>query len=290
MHWKHFRRYFADAAYYAHDGYTMEIKDGKDQQRQRSYTRSAVVFCSLALESAANCCLDVLSLQKGAFEDFEKLQTLGKFDLFLRHTPKKGTLDREHKLVRPIRNLISCRNTVVHSKVQTDRAVKGRIEPKIWEPLGLPHNLAYWQPLHAVKCFTVVSDFLNFFFFELCGFPLEGNEGRGIVNQLLGSVVAKDGDDLLPGDVEIAPVGDNEWGFCMEAAKAWDLEFAFMGIYSSGPNNEQVYAKRKWGDYSHCKVEDLNIPWQPIWYNVPTGLGIIMVGKPEKQSVKIKKT
>jgi hypothetical protein len=173
--------------------------------------------------------------------------------------------------------------------VQTDRVKEGRVEPKIWEPLGLPHNPEYWQPLHAVKCVTVVSDFLNYFFFELCGVPIEGNRGRWWVAQLLGSVVAQDGTEPLPGGVPYGPVQDDNSGFCFDAARAWDLEFAFLGTYTTGPDNRQIFPKRKWGDYSHCRVEELTIPWRPIWYSVPEGLWIIMVGKPEKQSVKPRK-
>lgn len=269
----------------------MEIKNGKDQERQKTYTRSAIIFSALALESAANCCLDFLSLQKGAFEDFEKLHTLGKFDLFLRHAPHKDVLDREHKLVRPIRNLISCRNAIVHSKIQTDRVKEGRVEPQIWEPLGLPYNQEYWQPLHAVKCFTVMSDFLNYFFFEACRVPLQGHQGRWWVAQLLGSVVAQDGELPLPGDVKYGPIQDNSAVLWTDAAREWDLEFAFLGTYTtSGPDNKQVFPKRELGDYSHCRVENLTIPWKPIWYSVPQGLGIIMVGKPDKQSTRAKGT
>jgi hypothetical protein len=291
LHWKHFRRYFSDAAFFAYDASAMQINDGKDQQRQKAYTRSAIVFSALALESAANCCLDFLGLQKGAFEDFEKLQTLSKFDLFLRDGQRKDALDREHKLVHPIRNLISCRNAIVHSKVQTDRVKEGRVEPQIWEPLGLPHNPEYWQPVHAIKCFTVMSDFLNYFFFEACRVPLEGRKGRSWVAQILGSVVAQDGEKRLPGDVKYGPVQDNSMVLWKDAARAWDLEFAFFGTYTtSGTDNRQVYPKRKWGDYSHCRVGDLAIPWQPVCYLVPRGLGIIMVGKPDKQSAKKKGT
>ncbi len=55
-----------------------------------------------------------------------------------------------------------------------------RIEPQMWDPLGLPHNPAYWQSLHAVKCFTVTSDFLNFCFSSYVVFPSEAGTIEGL--------------------------------------------------------------------------------------------------------------
>ncbi len=288
VHWKHFRRYFTDAASFVSDALESPGKDHKSNERQRRMTRSAIAFSALALESAANCCLDALRLPKDSFEDFEKLPTLAKFDLFLTRVNGKQLLDREHVLVRPIRNLISCRNEFVHSKVRKEQAQAGRVEPKIWLPLGLPHNSDYWQPLHAVKCFTVLADFLNYFFFELCGYPIKGIDGRNRVAFLLGGAVEQAGQESLPGGVTFAPVQDNgDWADCMAVAKNWDLDLAFMpGITTR--NNQQVHAQRKWGDYTHCQVEKLTIPWKHLWYPVPGGLQIISVGKPE-QAVKTAK-
>jgi hypothetical protein len=153
------------------------------------------------------------------------------------------------------------------------------VKPKFWNPLGLPQNSVYWQPLHAVKTFTVLSDFLNFYFFELLGYPYEGHEGRSLAVHILSSTVEAVKGETLPGNVESGTVRGEAWIQANKAAREWDLEFAFLGVYATGAGNKQIFPKRKWGDYSHCQVEKLPMPMQPIWYNVPSGLGIILVGK-----------
>ncbi len=283
LHWKYFGEYFADAACFAYDSAHIEIVSRDDQDRQKRYVKNAIISSALALESAANCCLDVLQLDKGSFEEFDKLQTLGKFDIFLNHVRSPQHLNREHELVRPIRNLISCRNTYVHSKVLKEGVEENQVNANFWKPLGLPHNSAYWQPLHAAKVFTVLSDFLNYFFFEAVGYPYQGIDGRGIVANILSSGVASLDGQKLPGDVEFAPIRGEEFFQSRKSSKEWDLEFAFLGGYTTGGDNKQIYPKRKWGDYSHCQVEDLIIPWKPVWYNVPGGLGIFLVGNNQKQ-------
>lgn len=284
VHWKHFNQYFADAACFALDAHKLESKSRNDQETQKRFTRSSVISSALALESAANCCLDVMRLDKATMAEYEKLQTLGKFDVFLSHVRPRKHLDREHKLVRPVRNLISCRNEYVHSKVMLEKVTNGQVEAAFWMPLGLPHNPAFWHPLHAIKTFTVLSDFLNYFFFEAVGYPYEGTQGRGITASILSSAVAAIEGHKLQDGVEFASVRAEEIFVTHDAAREWDLEFAFLGGYTtSGPDNKQIYPKRKWGDYSHCNVEELTIPWRPIWYNVPTGIGIIMVGNQKKQ-------
>lgn len=284
LHWKHFNQYFSDAACFAHDAHVLEVKTRDDQEAQKRFTKSSIISSALALESAANCCLDVLGLDKSTSEEYEKLQTLGKFDVFLSHVHPRKHLDREHDLIRPIRNLISCRNNYVHSKVMVEQIIESQAEASFWQPLGLPHNPVYWHPLHSVKTFTVLSDFLNYFFFEAVGYLYEGTQGRAIAATILSSAIVAQEGKKLPGDVEVGPVQSEASFLTHKASHAWDLEFAFLGGYTtSGTDNKQVFPKRKWGDYSHCKVEDLTIPWQPVWYSVPTGLGIIMVGNKQKQ-------
>lgn len=278
IHRKHFHDYFADSAVFAVDASEMTVANQGDQERQRRYARSSILASALCLESAANCCLDFLQLQKGSHEDYEQLKTLAKFDLFLHHVNPGGKLDRGHKLVQPIKNLLSCRNEYVHSKVILDSIKDGSHTLKIWEPLGLPHNSIYWQPLHAIKVFTVISDFLNHFFFELCGFPYEGTEGRGAVGPILTTGISSTGTDPLPGGINFSTIPGNAWGLPMPAAKKWDLDFAFLGIHQyGGPENRQIFPRRKLGDYSHCDLKNIQIPLQPVSYRSPGGFSFFLL-------------
>lgn len=287
IHRRYFISYFADACRYvaAADDSEKEVKTRGDQENRAMYVRSAILHCALALEAAANACLDFLDLQKGAHEDFDKLQTLGKFDVFLSHIAPGKRIDREHNLVRPIRNLISCRNTYVHSKVLTEEVNGQQIVLKTWEPLGLPKNQSHWQPIHAVKVFTVTADFLNYFFFELCPFRYDNPQHRGNVASILGSVVFReDGEELCDG-VRAAPLRDEEVWSVSTVERKYDIQCGFTGMYSSNQHGP-VLPKRKWGDYSHCDTSTVGIPFRPVVCNVPSGFLILMTGSPPKKKPK----
>jgi hypothetical protein len=276
LHRKHFRDYFADSAVFAVDALNTNITNFNDQERRQRFTRSSILSAALCLESAANCCLDFLQLQKPSHDDYEQLKTLSKFDLFLHYLRPDAELDREHNLVRPIRNLLSCRNEYVHSKVALDNIDNAIHILKTWEPLGLPHNLEFWQPLHAVKVFTVTCDFLNHFFFELCGLSLEGFQGRGFAASILTTGISSKG-TALPGNVNFSNVTSNEWGLVTPIAHKWDIDLAFLGIYSNGgPENKQILPKRKLGDYSHCDLKLIQFTMKPIFYRTPDGFGYFM--------------
>jgi hypothetical protein len=142
LHWKYFGQYFSDAACFSYDASKPSPQKREETDRQKRYTRAGIIHSALALESAANCCLDALRLSKGALDEFERLPTLAKFDLFLHHVKPRAALDRQHRLVKPVQNLISCRNTYVHSKVRVETIEKSKVKPAVWAPLGLPKNSA----------------------------------------------------------------------------------------------------------------------------------------------------
>ena len=211
LHQRFFFRYFADSCCFTRDAYEFPKPTlAVDAERRRMYVRAAIINSALALEAAANACLDGLNLQEGTNREFERLQTLSKFEVFLQRVTPGKSIDRQHPLVRPIANLISCRNTYVHSKVLIEEVEDQRLLTKRWEPLGLPKNQVYWQPLHAVKVLTVTSDFLNHFFFELCPGDYANPSHRGNVATLLGSVIAADEGSTLQNDIRAAPIRDNE--------------------------------------------------------------------------------
>jgi hypothetical protein len=62
IHRRFFISYFADACRYvgAADDTEKEVKTRADQENRAMYVRSAILHCALALEAAANACLDVL--------------------------------------------------------------------------------------------------------------------------------------------------------------------------------------------------------------------------------------
>jgi len=279
IHRKHFQDYFVDAALFAADSAEVSITNHSDQERQQRFVRSSILNSALCLEAAANCCLDFLQLQRPSHEDYEQLKTLAKFDLFLHYVNSQGVLDREHKIVRPVRNVVSCRNEYVHSKVIVDTIEGNRLISKTWEPLGLPQNSAFWQPAHAVKVFTVASDFLNYYFFEACGIPYEGHQGRGFVANILSSGISAKEGSTLAGGMPYSSLHSNSTLSPTFIGAKWDLDFAFLGIYSTGPDNKQKFPKRKLGDYSHCDLNSVKTPPQFVTYRTPEGFsfGVVTV-------------
>lgn len=282
IHRKSFNAYFIDAASFTHEAFTVEGRDLHSEAKRGRFTRSAILYSALALESAANCCLDMLKLQKKSSEEFERLKTLSKFEMFLQFIRPRALIDRNHQLVQPVENLISCRDQYVHSKVFKEPVAKGEPQITTWQPLGLPKNQDYWEPLHALKVFTVTSDFLNFFFFSLCGFPYADWKGRSAVASILTSSIYPKAPDMLPDNVPNACIKENYRWLVLDYEKLWDLEFAFFGFGTTGPNNKPIYPKRKWGDYSHCDLSKIAPPIQPITFDIPSGIGIFFFGPKDK--------
>lgn len=282
IHRKSFNAYFIDAASFTHDAITVEGRDLKTEAKRVRYARSAILYSALALESAANCCLDVLKLQNKSNEEFERLKTLAKFEMFLWFIRPRALINRDDPLVRPVENLIACRDQYVHSKVFKEPINKGEPQMTIWQPLGLPKNQDYWLPIHALKVFTVTSDFLNYFFFSLCGFPYQGWKGRSTVASILTSSIIPKAPDKLPDDMPSASIRENFHWLVLDFEKLWDLEFAFFGFGTSGPDDTPQYPKRKWGDYSHCDISKIEMPIQPISFRTPTGIGLMFCGPKDK--------
>jgi len=65
----------------------------------------------------------------------------------------------------------------------------------------------------------------------------------------------------------------------------YDIQCGFTGMYKSDVNGV-VLPKRAWGDYRHCDTDVVGISMRPIWYKVPSGLGLLFTASPPKKAQK----
>lgn len=150
----HFFDFFCDAGSLA-----IEASIEKKPHTSDTRIRASILNAMLSVEAAANCCLHALDFEQPFYSDMERLSTLAKFALFHKYRTQGPKFDRGHQLVQPVKNIIDCRNEYVHSKIVKQIWEKGAHRIKVRNPLGLPHSSIFWQPIHTVKVFTVVSDF-----------------------------------------------------------------------------------------------------------------------------------
>lgn len=284
VQWRHFIQYMEDAVNFTVDASKLVPESRADQARQLRCTRSAIIQCALALESVANCLLEFCGREKSPLPEGDGSKTLAKIDLFLSTSPQKRVLDRNHPLVAPIVSLIRCRNAYVHSKGVTEEFEHHSLTISYWDPLGLPRNSRYWRPVHAIKTLTVLSDFLNYLFFEVRGWKHFGANGRAIPLEILSSSVAAAPGKQLPAGVTRATIREEHLEFTLTADREWGLEFLFLG-YMSVQAGQVAPPKRVLGDYAHCRLDDFTIPFQWIWYTVPTGFGVIKTHAPARPRI-----
>jgi len=140
----------------------------------RLAAQSAVFFSCLMLEAAANCCLLDLGFSRSLRDDFDKLPTLVKFDLYLA-VKKRGrvSLDRGSQIYREARELKKIRDLTVHPKqtrvswmLDDEGAGSGRANQT--EVLGLSYSMAEWTSESALTAFRSANGFLNYFFRDIC--------------------------------------------------------------------------------------------------------------------------
>jgi hypothetical protein len=245
---KSFFELFSDAVWFAYTSERMErAKEGTAQQRHR-FVRSAILNSSLAIECAANCCLEDARVGKELRADLERMRTLAKFDLFLMSRARHSRLDRQSALVRPIEELIELRNAYVHPRVRHERPSAKPVTPEqAWKHLGIPRNPTLWNASHSRCVVICVSDFLNHFFFKVCRFNANKPQERSDVSHILRTTSrwSRRSSILVYSKVHHEKAESE----LAQAMRKWDLDFGFLGFYWRDNNGRLVRPKRKLGEH-----------------------------------------
>lgn len=234
---KAFHDIFGDAVWFAQEADRIQGPDTALHVLSR-YTRNAILSTGLAIECAANCCLEYLSVHTNADDDLEHLRPLAKLDVFLLACPQQNRLDRNNQFVKKAHNLVSIRNRYVHAKV-TPKAYtstgQGLAEAskaqRDWKPIMIPRNQAIWKVDHAKTAVVALVDFLNYFFFVAGPFDDGSIEDRQFVKQILSSEVDSRWEQTpTEGRQPLHEFGSE--GIHGPLSDEWSLDFAFLGIVS----------------------------------------------------------
>ena len=145
-----------------------------------SCARSSLLTSVVALECCANIC--VANIRGNDFRgDIDKLPVLSKFDAFARSEAKE--LDRGRVEVQQIKELIKCRDAIVHLKPKT-RQVKSTMRDGRYgkqtelhseiirsfsNTLKISDNIADWRHPQAAAALRATTQFLKYYFVDLLG-------------------------------------------------------------------------------------------------------------------------
>jgi hypothetical protein len=191
--------------------------------------QAALLYSTLLLESAANCCIWSLRLPGPFAGDIDKLPTFTKFDLFLLIWSRgKKKLDRGSRSFQDATELKGLRDLAVHPKksritwVKWDDDLGGEGVHDATERLKIPRSTAGWGLEQAISAFRTANAFLEDYFLNSCAMSQKQ------VRMLL---LAEDGPDADGTDVFLA---SRELDF---VAKNLGIPLRYISIRGKRKNN-----------------------------------------------------
>ena len=178
-------------------------RNESNEQIRKRYARSSIIFSSLILECAANCCLSCFEINTQLKNDLDKLPFLTKLDLFALHGFKKQ-IDYGRHEVQKVNEIKSIRDSIVHPKVIktiVGNPVEGErhfasfpynltfsIKPK--PATGMIGNSSLWTHRDCFTAIQTVIEFFNYFFQELLEME------KGLVFGLLNDAYIEEGNAI----------------------------------------------------------------------------------------------
>jgi hypothetical protein len=144
--------------------------------------RYAFLLAANALEAAANALLLDLGTSRALYGDFEKLQTLLKFEVVCLARGKK--LDRGNELYARMKEVVKCRNEFVHPKprkVTGELTQDGRdVEIKVAKTKArcYPTSFSLFEPKHALEAIGDILAFVSWIVFDVCEHDIQDGSMR----------------------------------------------------------------------------------------------------------------
>lgn len=138
-----------------------------------TFARASIISSFFSIESAANCLLDALKLPEMLEKELERLPTAQKFDLYLRLAIPNAKLDYGSHLLQALQELGGLRHEYVHPKVEKTKLKPVSRDTVVADfgetpKLGIPRDADSWEFEDAVKAFQAATDFLDYFFVDMC--------------------------------------------------------------------------------------------------------------------------
>jgi hypothetical protein len=137
------------------------------------YPRASIIASALALECAANCCVQALPRSGQLRDDIDRLPLLSKFDLCLSLRRPAASLDRGAPQVQSIQELKAVRDSLVHPRgrrLSLRRVAEGEYETvgDRFPLLGISRLLAAWRAADAISVLRAASAFYRYFYLDQC--------------------------------------------------------------------------------------------------------------------------
>ncbi|WP_370256178.1 hypothetical protein [Marisediminitalea sp.] len=171
-----------DALHFSYKGFFDHLVDAisfhtssKDAEKfivKNRNARSSIVASMFALESAANCLLNSLDLNRKLNDELDRLTLLAKFDVFLKWSGFE-TLNRGRAEVQSIMEVVRARNDYVHPKVMK---LEAKLSPKDSNKDCISFSVMtntrpstkiskcpmYWSDIDCLAVLKVTVDFLSY--------------------------------------------------------------------------------------------------------------------------------
>lgn len=167
-----FLQVFGDAIYHADQA----IQD--DVVASARHVRTSILFCSIALECAANCSLSIVEVSSECRQDLDKLSPINKFETVARL--RDCEFNRGENVCQKVVEIAKIRNMYVHPKianipVDLDElkdagdayAISISMTGKLMEGLKIDQNSMFWSHEASTKVLRASVEFYNYYFTDL---------------------------------------------------------------------------------------------------------------------------
>ncbi|CAK1748588.1 HEPN AbiU2-like domain-containing protein [Vibrio crassostreae] len=158
--------------------YKMSIETDDPYESQR-FSRSSILYSTLSLESAANCCLYSLQSSRNFINDLEKTTAFAKLDLFAQISENKH-IDRSRVEFQRVSELKKVRDSFVHPKkvkiplefsvndMEGDfRELGLHFEANPMKGTGIDRSSMFWFSSDAKSALSAVFSFFEYYFVTL---------------------------------------------------------------------------------------------------------------------------
>lgn len=133
-------------------------------------SRYGFLLSSMALESGANALIKNISSTKSMYEDYEKLPTLLKYELFCMFHGKE--IDRGNTKYQNVKNIINCRNEFVHPKPREAKVITSNDGDHFLSGkeyiANYPMYLNFIMLEHSISAIGDIANFTSWILFDIC--------------------------------------------------------------------------------------------------------------------------
>lgn len=139
--------------------------------------RATVVFAALSLEAGANACLETIE-HAGCFrDDLDRLPFLSKYESILRFYVPGSQLDRGKLEIQSMQEIKKLRDDLVHPKrrsfpIEHVSDNLYRRQSTLMNALGMSNDPLKWDEHDAGKVLVATVNFLNYYFTDALGWPV----------------------------------------------------------------------------------------------------------------------